>query len=499
MNKNLPLLLITLLTYGSSFGQLLNWVQTEGRSYSDNTNEIEFNTSGDLLIAGDMMANASALANWEGNNNENDRQAFVAKYSVTGTLQWGRLFGYDCKDMAIDINDNTYITGGFEKTSDFDPGVGEALGQNGGIYINSFDDNGDFRWVKTFGNKQNYDDGLVLEAFSTGGVFAAGIFSQSVTLGEAGNEFNFSTTATYGGSWFTRLDEAGNTIWANYIDGESAVHVSASALDQSDNIYITGTYRGTVDFDPSAAVFELTSTVTPNGLGNLETFVMKLDANGNFLWAKSTSTTGRGHVSSNAIDIDANGNVFIGGKYTGDVNFSPTSNSQTLNNGEEDNSALWNPFIWKISTEGNSVWAKEFIGIGQDHIDDLDVDDNGDFYVTGAAGSPSIDVAPSKQEDFYLVNTASVAFPFLVKLNNNGELLWGRDMKGLNQGVGHAVQEHNGAVAWGGFIFATADFDFTSGVHNASSNANSDMFVALASSTMGIRPFSCSWVIISLS
>ena len=58
----------------------------------------------------------------------------------------------------------------------------------------------------------------------------------------------------------------------------------ASVIDNLGNVYTTGSFQGTVDFDPGTGTYELTS------VGETDIFISKLDANGNFLWAKPIST-----------------------------------------------------------------------------------------------------------------------------------------------------------------------------------------------------------------
>ena len=70
----------------------------------------------------------------------------------------------------------------------------------------------------------------------------------------------------------------GQFAGANYTVGGEV----ESVLDNAGNVYTTGYFEGTMDFDPdTTAVFNLTSA------GARDIFISKLDAVGNFVWAKS--------------------------------------------------------------------------------------------------------------------------------------------------------------------------------------------------------------------
>ncbi len=86
-------------------------------------------------------------------------------------------------------------------------------------------------------------------------------------------------------------------------------------MDAADNVYITGQFSGTTDFDPSP-----TSIDPLTARGPTDAFVLKLDSTGNFIWARqfggSTSST-----SGQAIEVDAAGDVYTTGLFSGTADF----------------------------------------------------------------------------------------------------------------------------------------------------------------------------------
>ena len=81
------------------------------------------------------------------------------------------------------------------------------------------------------------------------------------------------------------LYASGDFLWAKGMGGTSEDSGNSIALNSSGNIYTTGGFAGTADFDPGVGVANLTSA------GSSDIFVSKLDSSGNFVWAKGMGGT----------------------------------------------------------------------------------------------------------------------------------------------------------------------------------------------------------------
>src|SRR5262249_53189884 len=103
----------------------------------------------------------------------------------------------------------------------------------------------------------------------------------------------------------------GNFVWARGTDGPAA-DGSGLAVDLAGNVYTTGDFGGTVDFDPGPATFNLTAGVQGRGI-----FVAKLDGTGNFTWARSRG--GLGGDAGLALAVFGAGNVYVTGYFGWDV------------------------------------------------------------------------------------------------------------------------------------------------------------------------------------
>jgi hypothetical protein len=118
-----------------------------------------------------------------------------------------------------------------------------------------------------------------------------------------------------------KLNASGDLVWGRSLPAR----VRTVAVDSSSNVYTTGEFTGSVDFDPGKGKFILISA------GSNDVFVSKLTSAGNFADAANLGGTGfdRGH----AIAVDSSNNVYTTGVYTGPADFDPGPGTYNLTGG----------------------------------------------------------------------------------------------------------------------------------------------------------------------
>lgn len=186
-------------------------------------------------------------------------------------------------------------------------------------------------------------------AASTGAEFIQGVSVDKVT-GDvyAGGNFNGNLSAVYGSTFnatlggtdaiLVKYNTSGVLQYALRIGGTSTDAAQAVFLNPSENcVYIAGYFRNTVDFDPSAATFNLTST----GLDDI--FIAKYTAAGAFVWAIRAGSTGNDRAEG--IYADANG-VYITGYCQNTTTFRSTNATTASSSGTHTGN---NSFLAKYS------------------------------------------------------------------------------------------------------------------------------------------------------
>ena len=272
-------------------------------------------------------------------------------------LRWAQQFnGTDDvtnTDMAVDAAGNSYLTGLFQGTADFDPGPGSfSLTSAGGsdVYIVKLTARGEFVWARQLGGTGN-DGGFRLKLDASGNPHLVGYISGIV------NVTPWTTATTFnsadGAGFIMKLTPSGGVSWVK----QSTDDLSDIAVDGSGNVYTAGTFTGTFDFDPGSASFTLVNTTTTAR----DIFVQKLTSLGNFVWAKHLKTTLEENIAYRQntninIAVDGQGNPYLTGLFKGTVDFDPGTSVFELT---REGGRYWNIFIAKLTASGNFVWAKQ--------------------------------------------------------------------------------------------------------------------------------------------
>jgi hypothetical protein len=296
---------------------------------------------------------------------------FVSKLDASGNYVWAKSFGGSSTEwgfteteisVAVDSLGNVYTVGNLYSTVDFDPGAGTANLTSGGaddVFVLKMDASGNYVWAKSFGgtnvNYASNDRGFSVAVDSLGNVYTSGDFGSTVDFDPGTGSANLTSTGAVD-AFVSKLDASGNYVWAKSFGGtgiksETGSSALSVAVDSSGNVYTTGPFTSRVDFDPGVGTVNLTST------GSRDAFVSKLDASGNYVWAKRFGGVFRIDRLNSAIGlslaVDSLANVHTTGNFTGTVDFDPgTGLANVLTDGNSD------VFVLKLDASSGSTLVK---------------------------------------------------------------------------------------------------------------------------------------------
>ncbi|MES2763900.1 MAG: T9SS type A sorting domain-containing protein [Bacteroidota bacterium] len=387
------------------------------------------------------------------------------------SLQWAKGWGASFEDavvsVATDPTGNVYTLSVFSQTVDADPGIGTFTVATKGandMLITKLDPSGNLIWAKRLGGTGN-DDPSALAVDASGNVYSTGYFIGTADFDPGSGTSNLSSTGSSNEIFVSKLDANGNFVWAKSMGGNGTDAGQAIHVDNSGNVYTTGSYNLTADFDPSP-----TSTFTITSAGGANIFVSKLDMNGNFVWAKSIGGAG-GSFSNNGTGITTNaaGDVYTTGNFIKTVDFDPGVGTYTVTCVGGFNNDV---FLSKLDMNGNFAWA---ITIGNsDYDDSFDVkcDGAGDVYITGKFYE-TVDFDPSSTTT-YTLDGASSGNVFVAKYNTTGNLVWAKTMGGTDADAGNNIFiDGNNNILTSGYFQGTADFNPGAGVANLTAGGGS--------------------------
>jgi hypothetical protein len=349
------------------------WAKTMGEAGDDFGYAIDIDDQSNIYITGGFHGTIDFDPNAGVTNvaSAGDEDIFVCKYTSAGNLVWAKQMGGGDMDeghsIAVDNDYNVYTTGYFNIMGDFDPGAGSCIlsGQScTNLFVSKLSGVGNFIWGK---NVDGPSDGYSLKVDSIGNIFVTGIFAGTRDFDPNAGISYLASAGDYDAFVF-KYDLNGNLVWCKSYGGTGLDNANYIRLDASDNIFITGYFINTVDFDPNAGVSNMTA-------GNYDAYVLRLNAAGNFGWAKQI--TGLNAERGYSLDLDSLGNIYITGDFIGTADFDPGVATFTISSTWSANSI----FVCKLDYAGNFAWAVQLggNGIGQD----IHVDRYGNIYTTG--------------------------------------------------------------------------------------------------------------------
>jgi Beta-propeller repeat len=423
--------------------------QWANKMVGSNSRSIATDALGNVYMLGNMGA-SSTLDVDPGpgvyNLNGADGTVIIYKLNTAGGFVWAKqLPGVSPECIRVDAAENVYLVGHYTLTQDFDPGPGvfnlTTVNQND-IFTLKLDAAGNFLWAKSQGGAMG-EIGYSIAISAAGNVYTTGYFSGTADFDPGAGVFNM-TAGILGDTYISALSAEGNFLWAKHIAGgfNQAHNMTINDLGY---IIIAGQFSGTKDLDPGAGVFSLTSA------GASDIFILKLDGTGNFIWAKSVG--GIGSDGDGAVALDLLGNVYVTGSFPFTADFDP--GPATFNFTATGSTDM---FVLKLNASGNFVWAKQMSGTLADVGNDITTDATGNVYTTGIFQDVAdFDPGPG----IFNLTTHGSNDIFISKLDTEGNFVWAVGFGAeTSEDEGNAIiADPAGNIYAAGTFLGQVDFD----------------------------------------
>ena len=250
-------------------------------------------------------------------------------------------------------------------------------------------------------------------------------------------------------AFLLKLDSDGNHIWSRTFGGEGWEYGYGIDTDVSGNIFLTGEFIGTVNFDPTNPDDLHSSSPGSNAI-----YILKYNEAGVFQWVVTEG--GNGNNFGTELFVSSTGNVIVAGIFSGEMDVDPSPEVVTLtSNGAEDafcqvlntHGALINSFSWggeggdgAINMAINSAENIFFAGLFQGTVDfnpftstfDLSADGVIDIFITRLSGVlsiqknvtiPTVDFYPNPTTGYVTITNTNPYSNLLEIYSSTGQLV----------------------------------------------------------------------------
>ncbi|MBU6409511.1 MAG: SBBP repeat-containing protein, partial [Verrucomicrobia bacterium] len=321
--------------------------------------------------------------------------------------------------LALDTNDNCYVTGYFDGTNDFG-GVTLTNQSAGGsdIFVAKYNSAGALQWAQRAGGTAiNYGRGIGVD--TNGSIYVTGGFQGPANFG------GINLPAASGEEFFlAKYNNAGTVQWVQSSSGGSDdVYGIGLTVDDAGNSYALAVVEDLGGAGASVTFGSTTVNIPANG-GSTMTILVKYDNTGAVQWAQLFASSQESYATK--VAVDAAGNVYVRGTFFSDMTIG-ASNLVVSPAG-----STKNMFIAKFNNSGALVWVEQPTG-GDVDEGGVAVDPAGNVYVTGAYDT-NLDFGGGILLTNAANNNAIFGDAFVAKYNSSGVIQWAQPAGGTNGG-----------------------------------------------------------------
>lgn len=275
-------------------------------------------------------------------------------------------------------------------------------------------------WVKSFGSINN--ESFVLSKIdNNNNIYTTGIYTNTI------NYASFSIPHFgLGDVFIEKRNENGDLLWAKGIGGTENESVFAISVTDDGGIIISGVFYGTLDTDPSINVHNLVSN------GETDAYLIKLDANGDFAWAKNFGSTENDAIL--AMNVDTTGNIVLSGLFRGTLRL---SSNDTIELPESSHTTA----LIKLNSNADVLWAYD---TGFTIVRDIAFDINNNIYLTGEFFLEQdfdygIHTFLMKETWYDELGGPFSNDAFIQKITPDANFIWAKQLKNLHSITGYSI------------------------------------------------------------
>lgn len=340
--------------------------------------------------------------------------------------------------------------------ADADADSGEDAGDAGEDAECPYDANDRVGWVRTWGGPDS-EQGTAVAAGPDGAIIVAGYF-QGTTDFDPGSGKQIETSSGYISAYLSKFMPDGEYVWSRFIKGSWWVDALGVAILSDGSIVMGGTYSRVADFDPGSGEEEQDA-----GQSGEDTYVLHLTSEGEFDWV--STLRGEGYIVFYDMSVSIDNHIFTTGTFTDNIILEQDGGiTQELTcKGDKD------VYVAKIGPDGQGEWIRSVGGGSGDQAGAVSVGQDGSVLFIGQfEGAMDFDPGPGVDE-----YTGDIWDVFLIKLDTDGNYVWGKHIQGAGIEFGRAVAVDTDGNVYAGVEHSNpVDFDPDSSGNEAACDNN---------------------------
>ena len=446
-----------------SHGSLL-WSTYLGGANYDTCSSITVDSSDDVIVIGYTSCLFFPAFNaYDNTYNGGQSDAFVTKFSSSGSLLWstflgGTLLDYGY-DIAVDSSDNIVVVGhtesyNFQTRFAYD----DTFNGEFDVFVAKFSSSGSLLWSTYLGGS-DIDHGYGITINSLDNIIVTGhTYSEDLPLLSA------LQTAKKGlfDFYISEFSSSGIMVCSTFLGGNDEDYCNDLTIDNSDNIIVTGETKS-IDFPITNSYYS--NDFDACFLMKFSSLIKPININENYTINYSKLIGGiSGDTRLNDVIFDDSGNSII-------IGVTSSNDLPTINSYDSTYNGVSDVYITKFSSNGSLIWSTFFGGSEQDYGYAIAIDSFENIIVTGSTHSPDF---PTLNANDSTYNGESDGF--FSKFSSNGTLLWSTFLGGINYDISKsiAVDSLNNIIITG---YTSSDDFPTINAYDDSYNTGRDAFI----------------------
>ena len=322
-------------------------------------------------------------------------------------------------------------------------------------------------WPRALGGpNREYATGIAVD--DQGNAYVAGHFQAATTIGTIK-----LTSSGPSDAFVAKLDREGQFLWAVALGGSGVDEPRGIAVAPGGDVYLTGFFSSTADFDPGPGRSELASA------GSADAFLLRLNPKGELVWARRLG----GKLGDVGFRIAAGADaVYLAGYFQGtmDLPVAPAPGKEAAPPARLESAGRNDAFVARFDPAGSLVWARRLGGAKDDEARGIALGRGGEVWIAGHFE----EAASLGAEASLSLKSAGNADVFVARLDKEGRTLWAGRMGGNGTDECEAaVGVRGGGLAITGRFTRSADFDPGPGSTSLASSGPVDAFVVRLDAT----------------